>query len=117
MVNAQEKLLPVRCLIDQTLLKRLKAWGRELASRPAVSVHYGHTLPLSYSARTALLIGLEELKAAQAPVEEYTLKSEPVALGVALPLWFKEALDSEAKRHHLSRVQFIRVALDKGLPQ
>ena len=116
MVNSNERLLPVRCLIDEPLLQRIEAWGRTLAKRPAVSIHFGNTLPLGYSARTALLIGIEELKVEEHILDAYELEGTPSALGVAMPLWFKEVLDREAKRLGISRVQIIREALDRGLP-
>ena len=118
MVGPQERLQPVRCLIDHSLLQRLETWGQILACRPSVAVHYGDTLPLSYAARTALLIGLEELKESEeAPLVDYELEGLPCALGVAMPRWFREELDTTAKRFKLSRVQVIRLALDRGLPR
>lgn len=116
MVASNERLHPVRCLIDDALLQRLKAWGRTLAKRPAVSIHYGDSLPLGYSARTALLVGLEELKAEEHILEAYDLEGVPCPLGVAMPLWFRQQLDKEAERLNISRVQIIREALHRGLP-
>lgn len=117
MVKYTDKPLPVRCLIDEALIKRLESWGRELAKKPAVAVHYGESLPLSYAARTALLIGAEELKECDSVLfDEYTLEGVPHPINVAIPLWFLAELDILASRYKVSRLQVIRSCLNKGLP-
>lgn len=105
-------------MIDGELYDRIEAWRRVLAERPSVAVHYGDALPVSYSVRTALLIGVEELKdTREGLIREYEDKGPPRPLGVSMPLWFIKVLDSEAERHGLKRNQYIRLALEWGLPR
>jgi hypothetical protein len=81
--------------------------------RPDIGVHFGGSLPLGYSARTALLIGLESIKE---NFEAYDLQGQITPLSVAMPLWLREELDAQAKHHNVSRLEIIRAALHEGLP-
>ena len=112
-INTLDKLAPVRCQIDSALLERLDRWGRLLVMRPDIGVHFGGSLPLGYSARTALLIGLESIKES---FEAYAPVGQITPFSVAMPLWLREELDTLAKRHNVSRLEIIRAALHEGLP-
>jgi len=117
MVNKLDKLAPVRLLIDEDLLRRIKEWGHLICSLDEVRIHYGDSPPLGYSARTALLVGLEDLgEETPDTLSPYEYKGAPLTLGVAMPRWFREKLSKRSKELNIPRAALIRLALHRGLP-
>ena len=113
----KEKLLPVRIVINHDILRRLKLWGAILTRRDEVRIHFGKSLPLGYSARTAMLIGLHEIQyGTHENIKHVDTHNNEISLSVAIPSWFLNTLQDEAKKLKISRSELIRCALDLGLP-